>query len=303
MVLFILVFCSIVGLVCSTQLHVMISGLPGPMAMATAQVVLDRGHLLIPLGLTGNSGKETILVKGKTKESSIELIKGPGFSGSVASSRIQELKQQYPNMVIVDYTHPSATLENLKCYVANDCDFVMGTTGGDMQLLHDEFNKGKSNIAVIAPNMAKQIVAVQAAILEMSRRFPSCFDNYKLTVTESHQSTKADTSGTAKAIVSHLATLNGKDFNIENIQKIRSKNEQLAFGIPAEYLDGHAYHTYRLVSSDGTVSFELQHNVCGRRVYAEGTIDAVEFIDKTRNKSPKKRLYNMIDVLEQSIMK
>jgi hypothetical protein len=37
-------------------------------------------------------------------------------------------------------------------------------------------------------------------------------------VTESHQKTKADTSGTAKAIVSHLGTLTGKEFNIE--QKI-----------------------------------------------------------------------------------
>ena len=305
MILYLLVLISFVNLTWSTQpkLHVMINGLPGPMAMATAQVVLDRGHTLIPLGLTGNSGKESIVVKSKEKESLVELIKGPGFSGSDASSRIHELKRKYPNMVVVDYTHPSATLGNLKCYVENECDFVMGTTGGDMNLLHDEFNKGKSNIAVIAPNMAKQIVAVQAAILEMSKRFPSCFDNYKLTVTESHQSTKADTSGTAKAIVSHLATLNGKDFNIENIQKIRNKNEQLEFGVPAEYLDGHAYHTYRLVSGDNTVSFELQHNVCGRRVYAEGTIDAVEFIDNIRGKKATKRLYNMIDVLEQGSMK
>ena len=69
MVLYALVFASIVGLTYSTQLQVMINGLPGPMAMATAQVVLDRGHTLIPLGLTGNSGRESIIVKSKSKES------------------------------------------------------------------------------------------------------------------------------------------------------------------------------------------------------------------------------------------
>jgi hypothetical protein len=43
------------------------------------------------------------------------------------------------------------------------------------------FNKGK-NKAVIAPNMAKQIVALQAALQEMSTRFPKSFADYKLTV-------------------------------------------------------------------------------------------------------------------------
>lgn len=52
-----------------------------------------------------------------------------------------------------------------------------------------------------------------------------------------------------------------------------------------------------------SVVFELQHNVCGRRVYAEGTVDAVEFVSRTRNNiTPNKRLFNMIDVLESGSM-
>lgn len=34
--------------------------------------------------------------------------------------------------------------------------------------------------------------------------------------------------------------------------------------VPEEHLLGHAYHTYRLTSPDGSVGFEFQHNVCGR---------------------------------------
>lgn len=52
-----------------------------------------------------------------------------------------------------------------------------------------------------------------------------------------------------------------------------------------------------------SVTFELKHNVCGRRVYAEGTVDGVEFLHKIRGGKPKKRLYNMIDVLEGNQMK
>jgi hypothetical protein len=57
-----------------------------------------------------------------------------------------------------------------------------------------------------------------------------------------------------------------------------------------------------------SVVFELKHNVCGRRVYADGTVDAVLFLHKIRTDSKfasfvkgsyeKKRLFNMIDVLE-----
>ena len=55
--------------------------------------------------------------------------------------------------------------------------------------------------AVIAPNMGKQIVAFQTTMETMAERFPGCFAGYSLAVVESHQRTKADTSGTAKAVV------------------------------------------------------------------------------------------------------
>ena len=134
--------------------------------------------------------------------------------------------------------------------------------------------------------MAKQIVALQSAVLEMSKRFPSSFAGYKLSVTESHQSTKADTSGTAKAIVSHLTTLNGEDsFQIDDIQRIREPAEQVKWGVPDSALRGHAFHTYKLTSNDGSVEFALEHNVQGRRIYAEGTADAVSFMNKVRFRS------------------
>lgn len=56
------------------------------------------------------------------------------------------------------------------------------------------------------------------------------------------------------------------------------------------------------------MAFELKHNVCGRRVYAEGTADAVEFLCKVRaaqangDVSGDKRMFNMVDVLESGEM-
>ena len=50
--------------------------------------------------------------------------------------------------------------------------------------------------------------------------------------------------------------------------------------VPEDALLGHAFHTYQLVSPDGSVTFEFQHNVVGRTTYAEGTVDACLFLSK-----------------------
>lgn len=156
--------------------------------------------------------------------------------------------------------------------------------------------------AVIAPNMGKQIVALQATMARMARDFPGAFSGYTLEVTESHQKTKADTSGTAKALVASFQQLTGSDFEEEQIQKLRDEPSQVAFGVPPEFLDGHAFHTYTLRSMDGSVEFQFKHNVCGRRTYAEGVMDAVEFLAAKRREANPKRIFNMIDILESGVM-
>lgn len=49
----------------------------------------------------------------------------------------------------------------------------------------------------------------------------------------------------------------------------------------------------------GRVEFQFRHNVCGRRMYADGTADAVEFIANKAAASAEKRVYNMVDILKE----
>ena len=72
--------------------------------------------------------------------------------------------------------------------------------------------------------------------------------------------------------------------------------------MPAEYLSGHAFHTYSLDSEDGTVHFEFQHNVCGRKIYAEGSVDAVNFLAE-KLKEGNARPFDMMDVLRSGKMR
>lgn len=61
-----------------------------------------------------------------------------------------------------------------------------------------------------------QVVAFQAAMDIMASNFPGAFAGYTLKVTESHQSSKVDTSGTAKAIVEYFQKL-GVKFNVDEV--------------------------------------------------------------------------------------
>ncbi len=73
--------------------------------------------------------------------------------------------------------------------------------------------------------------------------------------------------------------------------------------VPESAINGHAYHTYQLVSGDGSVMFEFQHNVIGRTTYAEGTVDAALFLAKQIEAKNSKTLFNMIDVLRAGAMR
>jgi len=274
--------------------------MPGPMATAAAEACLRKGMNLAPFCLTGPDMKETELevVDPDTKRSQTVTL--------VPSSDIDSLLSRSGGMegtVAIDYTHPSAVNRNGEFYVKNRIPFVMGTTGGDRELLMKTVTLPSPHYCVIAPNMGKQIVAMQNALEFLQTKFPSSFEGYTLKVTESHQSKKADTSGTALAVIDSIKGMVGPKctFEKEEINMLRDNKSSSDFGVPEEYLKaGHAFHTYTLTSPDGSVEFELKHNVCGRRVYAEGTADAVKFLAKQVEEGGEKgaKVFNMIDVLE-----
>ena len=283
----------------SAPVPIMVNDLTGKMGRAVADAVVARGAdqcFLVPVALSGQA-KDPVDVGG------VEVEIRSVLDGD-AGATLDELKSKYPGMIVVDYTLPAAVNANASLYVKHGTPFVMGTTGGDRESLADEVRASRLP-AVIAPQMGKQVVAFQAAMRLMAENFPGAFTGYTLTVTESHQSSKVDTSGTAKAIVQSFNDL-GCGFDIEDARLVRDEPTQLGeMRVPKEHLLGHAFHTYKLTSPDGSVGFEFQHNVCGRSIYAEGTVDAALFLaQKTQSEtSPgEETLFDMIDVLKEGGM-
>jgi 4-hydroxy-tetrahydrodipicolinate reductase len=293
-----------------SDVKIMVNGMPGPMATAAAEACLRKGLQLAPFAMTGPGlEKMTISVLDlvTNRHQDVRLI--PSDDGAEIQAQLAGLRAAMGDnnnkelLLAIDYTHPSAVNANAQFYVDHQIPFVMGTTGGDRAAL---LAVTKSHYCVIAPNMGKQIVAMQAALQKLAEDFPGAFAGYQLKVVESHQVTKADTSGTAKAVIDSICTLTADtEYTYGDIEMIRNEHDALDFGVPSDALKGHAFHTYTLTSPDKSVQFQLQHNVAGRTVYAEGTADAAKFLATTiRQQGPDAaRVYTMIDVLRAGALK
>ncbi len=270
-------------------IHIMLNGLPGNVATIIARHILAAdGFELLPVALTGPEITDT--------EQDIDGYRVALVRPENRDDALSRARTRTPQWISVDFTHPTAVVDNARFYCDNNLPFVMGTTGGDRRQLIDTVEQSP-NAAVIAPNMAKQIVGFQAMMEYAADTFPGLFRGYRLQVRESHQQGKADTSGTAKAVVNCFNRL-GVDFSVGDIVMERDPAAQREkWGIPDQYLGGHGWHTYTLVSEDGTVTFEFTHNINGRDVYAGGTMDAAAYLTRKIREGAGGCVFSMIDVL------
>jgi len=272
------------------KINLMVNGLPGKVAENLVEHI-EKSEIfnLVEASLTGPETKESVF---NYNNKEIKLLKPDS-----RSIEIKEFTDKYPDIIAIDFTHPSAVNQNAEFYAKENIPFVMGTTGGNREKLVKDI-ENSSISAVIAPNMAKQIVGFQAMMEYAAENFPGLFSGYSLEIKESHQSHKADTSGTAKAMTNYFKKL-GTDFDVSMIQKERDKTKQeKEWNIPKEHLDGHAWHTYTLISDDKSVKFEFTHNINGRDIYSKGTLDAVDFLRKKLAENNKGKVFSMIDVLK-----
>lgn len=273
-------------------INIMVNGIPGNMAVLIASHALDDPRFNVaPYSLTG---PEIIATKHVIGDKLFTLIQA-----EESDAMIHTVKASHAPLIVVDFTHPSAVNTNTEYYCRHSLPFVMGTTGGDRQILEQTVHQANIN-AVIAPNMAKQIVGFQAMMAYAAETFPDLFSGYRLEVKESHQNGKADTSGTAKAMVGYFNRL-GIPFGTGDIKMARDPEIQRnEWGIPETFLSGHGWHTYTLISGDETVCFEFTHNVNGRDVYTDGTLDAVVYLNEKSEDGKTGRVFSMIDVLKKA---
>jgi 4-hydroxy-tetrahydrodipicolinate reductase len=263
---------------------VLLAGLPGRMACEVATVLAEEDAIEL-LG---------VALGGIRAAGSVHAVGGKSFRLLGPQDRVPF--DPPPGCLAVDFTTPAAALDNIAWYVERNIPFVMGTTGFDAAKAKALVEQSRV-AAVIAPNMAAPIVLIQTALEDLARRFPGALAGAEATIRESHQASKRDTSGTARALVRALAAL-GTDAREEAIESVRDPELQRgSLGIPDEHLAGHAFHRYRVGVAAGTVELVLEHNVLGRRVYAEGAARALAFLRGRVAAGARGEVFSMTDVL------
>lgn len=269
-------------------ISIALSGLPGKMCREIALLVQEPAYqgrfTLLPTGFTSSS-----------RSGSVEEL-GPARIELRSLSELAALPTE-ARPIIIDYTTPDAALANIEAYIGAGIPFVMGTTGFERAEAVRLVSYSTVS-AVIAPNMAAPIVLIQTALADLAKRFPGALADYKLRIQESHQSAKKDISGTARALHVQFTALGAVAAKTPAIDAIRDPEIQREIGVPAAYLGGHGWHTYHLQSPAEDVHLALTHNVNGRRVYAEGTLLAVEFLARKIAAGSVGQVFSMTEVLE-----
>jgi 4-hydroxy-tetrahydrodipicolinate reductase len=272
------------------KLKVMVNGLPGKMATLLATKLIEsEKYIVLPYSLTGPEINIDAVEINHKPISLIKHDKRDSFIASITPIRF------WPD-ICIDYTQPSAVNDNMDFYCRNDWHSVIGTTGGDRDALVKRVLNSKV-LALIATNMAKPIVFLQELMKLGAQNFPDVLKGMLPEIVESHQQKKADVSGTAKSMLKDFGAL-GVPLAPEQIKMIRDPDEQLEMGVPEWALGGHGWHKYTFKSPDGNVAIKFIHNVNGRDVYVDGTIDALDFLAAKIAAGEKGgKVYTMKDVI------
>jgi dihydrodipicolinate reductase len=137
---------------------------------------------------------------------------------------------------------------------------------------------------IICPNTSILVLKT----LNMLKANGSRFENYNISITESHQATKTTEPGTAYAFADSL------NFPHHKIVSVRDPEVQLhKIGIPQEYLPKHAYH--KIIIKDGDDEITIETKVLGHKTYVNGVNKIIAAVLKHNWENRKYTILDLID--------
>jgi len=238
---------------------IILVGLPGDMGTRICDLVrgsddfeLAKPYNNSPIALTGTRIKDRIIdhlfMDDYFTREGISLFLPQDHESALEALKDTEAYKKEGNLLGINFATAEGYDVNF-LLAKYGIPFISGTTGVPQEKVTrlKEAVRNSDICAILAPNMAAPIVALQEFIQDFANRNPGKMKGYTLGIEESHQATKKDTSGTAKAMVEYFNKL-GVDFTPEQIKMIRNTNEQREIGVPEQFLSGHGWHAYSLAA-------------------------------------------------------
>ena len=194
--------------------------------------------------------------------------------------------------VVIDFSSPSATLQNVGAAAGQRRAMVIGTTGLSARDLAEVQAFARQIPCVFSPNMSVGVNLLFKVIAEMATALG---DDYDIEVIEAHHRLKKDApSGTALKMAEVLATATNRDLSHVGVYARK--------GLIGERKPGEiGVQSIRAgdIVGDHTVMFggmgervEVTHRVQSRDTFARGALRAARWVVKQ-----PPGLYDMLDVL------
>lgn len=217
-------------------------------------------------------------------------VAGLGNLGIKVSGSLKEVISL--GEVLIDFTVPEATLENLKLASAAKLAVVVGTTGMSGSLLDQVKTLAKSTRCVMSPNMSVGVNVMFKIAGEMAKVLGK---DYDMEILEVHHRLKKDApSGTAMRLAQVLAA--ATDRNLDDVAVYHRKG-MIGERTPKEI----GIQTWRAgdITGEHTILFggigerlELIHRAHNRDNFARGAVKAAAWVV-----GQPAGLYDMQDVL------
>lgn len=221
----------------------------------------------------------------------IGLVVGLGQMSTKVAGSIEEVIDL--GEVLIDFTTPQATLENIRTASARGVSMVIGTTGITGEDLRELTEQAKKIPCVMAPNMSVGVNVMFRIVAEMARILGKDFD---MEILEVHHRLKKDApSGTAMRLAQILAESVNRD-----LDKVAVYERRGMIGQRTDQEIG--IQTWRAgdITGEHTVMFggvgerlEVTHRAHNRDNFARGAVKAASWVV-----NQPVGLYDMQDVLD-----
>ncbi len=264
------------------MIKIIVTGACGRMGKRIAEMIIEQKDM----ELAGAVEREEHPSLGRD----IGEILGRGQTGVLLQDDLKKVIDR--GEVIIDFTHPEATLGHLKLAGEHHKAIVIGTTGFGEERLAEVRDLAKNIPCVLSPNMS---VGVNLLFKIAGQAARVLGDDYDIEIVEAHHRHKKDApSGTAKKLAEILAEAVGRDLPevaIYGRQGITGERPKESIGIHA-VRGGDIVGDHTVIFAGPGERIELTHRAHSRDVFVWGAIRAARFLATA---SPG--LYSMQDIL------
>ncbi len=265
-----------------TKIKIAVAGCLGRMGQEISKQILQNKNLEFVGGFEHKMHKD--INKPLNKVSGIESSK---LVNANASKIIKEAN------VVIDFTTPDSTLNNLKYALVNKTAVVIGTTG----MTDAQKNKVKSYSKKIPILMSSNMSVGVNLIFNLVKQAATALKDidYDIEIAETHHKHKKDApSGTALSLGEYAA--DGRKIKLNKF-KVLDRTKKLGSRKKGEI--GFSVTRGGEIAGEHTVSFigtndriDLIHKANNRSIFVSGAIEAAVFISKK-----KSGIFSMHDLL------